>query len=73
PSRRRRMYKGMYVCTWNGCVKSYDTLSHLNDHVALQGHGPKRRTSGMYSFIYILSFPFELYADIMPEFPVSGW
>ncbi|PVG04709.1 hypothetical protein CPB86DRAFT_11793 [Serendipita vermifera] len=48
PRRKRRKYEEIerrYVCGWNGCLKAYGTLNHLNDHVSLQGHGPKRRSS----------------------------
>jgi hypothetical protein len=32
----------MYKCGWNGCEKAYGTLNHLNAHVTMQSHGPKR-------------------------------
>jgi hypothetical protein len=32
----------MYKCGWQGCEKAYNTLSHLNAHLALQSHGPHR-------------------------------
>lgn len=32
----------MYKCGWHGCEKAYGTLSHLNGHVTMQSHGPKR-------------------------------
>lgn len=37
----------MYKCGWNGCEKAYGTLNHLNAHVTMQGHGPKRTPDGM--------------------------
>ncbi|KAG8824125.1 hypothetical protein FRC19_002495 [Serendipita sp. 401] len=49
PRRKRRKYEEIerrYQCGWNGCTKAYGTLNHLNDHVSLQNHGPKRRSSG---------------------------
>lgn len=52
PRRKRRKYEEIerrYLCGWNGCQKAYGTLNHLNDHVSLQGHGPKRRSSGEFS------------------------
>jgi hypothetical protein len=55
PRRKRRKYEEIerrYLCGWNGCQKAYGTLNHLNDHVSLQGHGPKRRSSGTYSSTY---------------------
>lgn len=39
----------MYKCGWNGCEKAYGTLNHLNAHVTMQGHGPKRTPDGMAS------------------------
>jgi hypothetical protein len=50
PRRKRRKYEEIerrYLCGFNGCPKAYGTLNHLNDHVSLQGHGPKRRSNGM--------------------------
>ncbi|KAH8898428.1 hypothetical protein GQ53DRAFT_837335 [Thozetella sp. PMI_491] len=32
----------MYACAWEGCEKAYGTLNHLNAHVIMQSHGPKR-------------------------------
>lgn len=48
PRRKRRKYEEIerrYLCGWNGCTKAYGTLNHLNDHVSLQNHGPKRRSN----------------------------
>ena len=42
----------MYKCGWNGCEKAYGTLNHLNAHVTMQGHGPKRTPDGMISLPY---------------------
>lgn len=36
----------MYKCGWNGCEKAYGTLNHLNAHVTMQSHGPKRTPEG---------------------------
>jgi hypothetical protein len=52
PRRKRRKYEEIerrYPCGWQGCLKAYGTLNHLNDHVSLQGHGPKRRASGEFT------------------------
>jgi len=46
PRRRADEVERLYKCTWNGCEKSYGTLSHLNDHVRLQRHGTKREPHG---------------------------
>lgn len=46
PRRRADEVERLYKCTWNGCEKSYGTLSHLNDHVRLQRHGNKREPHG---------------------------
>jgi hypothetical protein len=40
----------MYKCGWNGCEKAYGTLNHLNAHVTMQSHGPKRTPEGMSPF-----------------------
>ncbi|KAL2112130.1 hypothetical protein VUR80DRAFT_8498 [Thermomyces stellatus] len=42
PRRRYEEIERMYKCGWNGCEKAYGTLNHLNAHVTMQGHGPKR-------------------------------
>jgi hypothetical protein len=34
-----------YYCTWPSCNKAYGTLSHLNTHIKLQGHGPIKTSS----------------------------
>lgn len=50
-SKSYREIERRYTCRWNGCTKAYGTLNHLNDHVSLQGHGPKRRSSGKFLII----------------------
>ncbi len=42
PRRRYDEIERLYPCSWLGCTKSYGTLNHLNAHVAMQKHGPKR-------------------------------
>merc|ERR1711981_1175787 len=42
PRRRYEEIERMYKCGWNGCEKAYGTLNHLNAHVTMQSHGPKR-------------------------------
>ncbi|KCV71018.1 hypothetical protein H696_01964 [Fonticula alba] len=32
----------LFACSHDGCTKAYGTLSHLNTHVRLQGHGSPR-------------------------------
>ena len=47
--RKRRRWDEIdrkYACNFEGCTRAYGSLSHLNDHVSLQNHGPKRRASG---------------------------
>ena len=44
--RHRRRYdeiERLYKCSYEGCTKAYGTLNHLNHHVVLQKHGPKRQ------------------------------
>lgn len=45
PRRRYDEIERLYACSWPGCPKSYGTLNHLNAHVAMQKHGPKRSPS----------------------------
>ncbi|KFH70992.1 hypothetical protein MVEG_03838 [Podila verticillata NRRL 6337] len=42
PRRRFDEIERLYVCNWGECEKSYGTLNHLNAHVNMQKHGPKR-------------------------------
>ncbi|PHH51019.1 C2H2 finger domain transcription factor CON7 [Ceratocystis fimbriata CBS 114723] len=43
PRRRYEEIERMYKCNFeNKCEKAYGTLNHLNAHVTMQGHGPKR-------------------------------
>ena len=47
----------MYKCGWNGCEKAYGTLNHLNAHVTMQSHGPKRTPEGKsMSLVSFISF-----------------
>eukprot|EP00158_Paraphelidium_tribonemae_P001149 Partr_v1_DN24032_c1_g1_i3_m34828 putative C2H2 transcription factor (Con7) len=46
PRQRRRCYEEIerhYKCNWKDCERAYGTLNHLNHHVTLQGHGPRRQ------------------------------
>ncbi|KAI8333129.1 hypothetical protein BC941DRAFT_358422 [Chlamydoabsidia padenii] len=45
PRRRYDEIERLYHCTWPSCTKSYGTLNHLNAHVSMQKHGPKRHPS----------------------------
>ncbi|KAF9957598.1 hypothetical protein BGZ72_001637 [Mortierella alpina] len=47
PRRRFDEIERLYVCNWADCEKSYGTLNHLNAHVNMQKHGPKRHPSGI--------------------------
>jgi hypothetical protein len=52
--RKRRRWDEIdrkYACNFEGCTRAYGSLSHLNDHVSLQNHGPKRRASGKRVFL----------------------
>jgi hypothetical protein len=46
PRRRYDEIERHYACNWPGCTKAYGTLNHLNAHVQMQKHGPKRHPSG---------------------------
>ncbi|KZS90776.1 hypothetical protein SISNIDRAFT_398736, partial [Sistotremastrum niveocremeum HHB9708] len=45
PRRRYDEIERLYNCQWPGCAKAYGTLNHLNAHVSMQRHGPKRSPS----------------------------
>ena len=53
PRRRYEEIERMYKCGWNGCEKAYGTLNHLNAHVTMQGHGPKRTPEGEQSTLLL--------------------
>ncbi|KAJ7637192.1 hypothetical protein FB45DRAFT_742712, partial [Roridomyces roridus] len=42
PRRRYDEIERLYHCSWPECTKAYGTLNHLNAHVQMQKHGPKR-------------------------------
>lgn len=42
PRRRYDEIERLYHCAWPDCSKAYGTLNHLNAHVTMQKHGPKR-------------------------------
>ncbi|CAK5267684.1 unnamed protein product, partial [Mycena citricolor] len=42
PRRRYDEIERLYQCSWPECTKAYGTLNHLNAHVQMQKHGPKR-------------------------------
>ncbi|KAK7443461.1 hypothetical protein VKT23_015634 [Stygiomarasmius scandens] len=42
PRRRYNELERLYQCSWPDCTKTYATLNHLNAHVTMQKHGPKR-------------------------------
>lgn len=42
PRRRYEEIERIYQCNWESCNKAYGTLNHLNAHVTMQKHGPKR-------------------------------
>ncbi|KAL0080240.1 hypothetical protein J3Q64DRAFT_1701585 [Phycomyces blakesleeanus] len=42
PRRRFDEVERLYFCSWPECTKAYGTLNHLNAHVSMQNHGPKR-------------------------------
>jgi hypothetical protein len=47
PRRRYDEIERLYQCSWPECTKAYGTLNHLNAHVTMQKHGPKRTPDGM--------------------------
>jgi hypothetical protein len=44
----------LYDCNYPGCTKAYGTLNHLNAHISMQKHGPKRLPQGE---IFVLKVP----------------
>jgi hypothetical protein len=48
PRRRYDEIERLYTCNYQGCAKAYGTLNHLNAHVTMQKHGPKRLPNGAY-------------------------
>jgi hypothetical protein len=51
PRRRYDEIERLYQCSWPDCSKAYGTLNHLNAHVTMQKHGPKRSPNGMCNFV----------------------
>ncbi|KAF8749143.1 zinc finger protein [Rhizoctonia solani] len=45
PRRRYDEIERLYSCSFEDCTKAYGTLNHLNAHVTMQKHGPKRNPS----------------------------
>lgn len=60
----------MYKCGWNGCEKAYGTLNHLNAHVTMQSHGPKRTPEGM--LLRFLGRQPNIYSPAFYTFPPSA-
>jgi len=54
PRRRYDEIERLYLCSWPDCNKSYGTLNHLNAHVTMQKHGPKRSPNGAISPTFYL-------------------
>ncbi|KAG0221954.1 hypothetical protein BGX31_009435 [Mortierella sp. GBA43] len=50
PRRRFDEIDRNYSCNWGDCEKAYGTLNHLNAHVSMQKHGPKRHPSEFKEF-----------------------
>ncbi|KAG6810890.1 hypothetical protein H0H92_009920 [Tricholoma furcatifolium] len=48
PRRRYDEIERLYQCSFPECNKAYGTLNHLNAHVTMQKHGPKRQPSGSF-------------------------
>ncbi|KAJ3535821.1 hypothetical protein NM688_g6924 [Phlebia brevispora] len=47
PRRRYDEIERRYRCNFPNCTKAYNTLNHLNAHVMMQKHGPKRNSGGV--------------------------
>ena len=59
PRRRYDEIERLYQCSWQDCTKSYGTLNHLNAHITMQKHGPKRSPNGK---------PYSYSHSIVPEY-----
>ena len=46
PRRAHHEIDRMYLCSWQGCSKGYETLNHLNTHVTTKRHGIWRHPRG---------------------------
>ncbi|GAA5817657.1 hypothetical protein MFLAVUS_011208 [Mucor flavus] len=42
PRRKFNEIERLYQCNYYNCTKAYGTLNHLNAHISMQEHGPKR-------------------------------
>ncbi|KAI9362349.1 hypothetical protein BD770DRAFT_425411 [Pilaira anomala] len=42
PRRKFNEIERLYQCNFYNCTKAYGTLNHLNAHISMQEHGPKR-------------------------------
>ena len=51
PRRRYDEIERLYHCSWPECTKAYGTLNHLNAHVVMQKHGPRRLPSGEHRLV----------------------
>lgn len=45
----------LYECNYPGCTKGYGTLNHLNAHITMQKHGPKRLPQGSFQSSFALA------------------
>ena len=58
PLRRYDEIERLYQCSWPNCTEAYGTLNHLNAHITMQKHGPKRNPNGkLDSYPPLLSSP----------------
>ena len=46
PRKRHDEIHRPFRCGWDGCEKAYGRLNHLNTHVAIHRHGPRRTGMG---------------------------
>ena len=51
PRRRYDEVERLYQCSWPDCNKGYGTLNHLNTHITMRCHGPKRKAKGTSIFV----------------------
>lgn len=54
----------LYSCSYPGCTKAYGTLNHLNAHITMQKHGPKRLPQGERKFCFQMGLDHALTVSV---------
>jgi transcription factor CON7 len=75
PRRRYDEIERLYHCSWPDCTKAYGTLNHLNAHVVMQKHGPRRLPAGNLlglSCVYVIGFAKSIISQNSKSYENSG-